>query len=172
MYTQDTAEKIVRGLQHASGAHVGAVLLHEFMVDLLGRKTAAALIFKSKADSDFCDTFAVSIVTKWIAAFILLVVNLGFLLFALLKGYSRGVKWQQQYVFACTLQVRSTSVCMRIHSLTHCGSTAALYLSPTAASGGGVIIRNINGDLDPRGCTSFRAGRSEFCAQCSSGSDH
>jgi hypothetical protein len=47
------ADKKIEKLRSTSGTHVGLEILHLFIVDLLGRDTATAKIFRSKTDNDF-----------------------------------------------------------------------------------------------------------------------
>ena len=92
-------------LEFAGDAHVGVVIMHEFIMDLLGRTTPEAKIFEEKTKADFQDVMVVSVLTKGLVLALLVLINLGCVWFTLLKSFSRGVNWQHQYLFACCIQI-------------------------------------------------------------------
>lgn len=103
---REEAQILASRLERATDAHVGIVILHTFVIDLLGGlQTAAGRIFASKTHADFLESRVVSLPTKMVVVFLLLVLNLFFVGFTVLRSYQRGLGWQQQYLFACLLQV-------------------------------------------------------------------
>jgi hypothetical protein len=92
-------------LSLTSDAHVGVEILHLFIMDILGRKTSAAKIFETKADEDFKHTSVVTFRMKAFAATALLLANIFFIYFAMIKGYIRGLTWQRAYLTGCIIQV-------------------------------------------------------------------
>jgi len=92
-------------LTRTSDAHRGVVIVHEFMLDLLGRDTAAAKIFANKADNDFKGMYHYHRFTKLVVVGIIVLINFGCIYYAMLKGFIRGESWQQQYLFACIFQL-------------------------------------------------------------------
>ena len=91
-------------LMIATDTHTGLEILHLFIKDLLGRSTAAATIFETKADEDFKHTEVVTRNAKRIAMLALAVLNVFFVYFAILTGFQRGITWQQSYLIACIIQ--------------------------------------------------------------------
>jgi len=91
-------------LMIATDAHTGLEILHLFIKDLLGRSTAAARIFETKADEDFKHTEVVTRGSKRFAMLTLAGLNFFFIYFAILTGFQRGITWQQSYLFACIIQ--------------------------------------------------------------------
>jgi hypothetical protein len=91
-------------LMIATDAHTGLEILHLFIKDLLGRSTAAARIFETKADEDFKHTEVVTRGAKRFAMLALAGLNFFFVYFAILTGFQRGISWQQSYLVACIIQ--------------------------------------------------------------------
>jgi hypothetical protein len=100
----DSAE-ICRTLINYSVQHAGLEILHLFMVDLLGRNTAAAKIFKEKFGEEFADSQVVLVAQKYAAGGLMFGLNAFFLYFVLLKGLEKGQAWQLQYVVCALIQV-------------------------------------------------------------------
>ena len=92
-------------LEFSGDSVIGMSILHEFVLDILGRDTPYGKIFVRKAHTDFRKMHVVSGVTKVLAGSIIALVNLFCLFYAVLKGYSKGVSWQQQFLFASILQL-------------------------------------------------------------------
>jgi hypothetical protein len=61
---------------------------------LLHRTTPAAKIFSSKSSEDFRYTMVVTKVSKAIAWITVILLNLLFIYFSILKGYVKGLEWQ------------------------------------------------------------------------------
>jgi hypothetical protein len=80
-------------------------ILHLFMVDLLGRSTAAAKIFKAKFGEEFADSPVVSIIHKYAVAGLLIGLNAFFLYFILLRERQRGDTRQLQYLVCAAIEI-------------------------------------------------------------------
>jgi len=103
--TQACAATALEEVQFSSEEVVGMRIIHEFILDILGRDTAHGKIFERKVHSEFKKTHAVYGTTKVVAVTLIVCVNIFCFIYAILKGYSRGWAWQMQYVLACTLQL-------------------------------------------------------------------
>lgn len=82
----------------------GYELLRLFVVDLLGRDTSAAIVFKTKTEME-CPAFTSSAIPKVFVLLLLLSLDAFFIYYAILKGFSKGLSWQGDYVKAWGLQV-------------------------------------------------------------------
>jgi hypothetical protein len=99
--TQSKYEK----LRLATDVQIGLELIHLFILDLLGRTTPVARIFLRKTEEDFRHSMIVSRFWKAVAWLIVIVLNLFFVYFSLLRGLQRGVDWQHSYMMACLFQL-------------------------------------------------------------------
>jgi hypothetical protein len=99
------AAKIIEALPNYSVQHAGLEILHLFMVDLLGRNTMAAKIFKEKFGEEFADSRVVYPAQKYSAGALLVGLNAFFMYFILLKGVQKGQAWQLQYLVCALIQV-------------------------------------------------------------------
>lgn len=105
-FVSTTAKTRLSRLAHATEAHVGVEILHTFILDLLGgTHTAAGQIMGQKLKADFRETAVVSFWMKAFAGLMLIAINIGCLLFAVLRANDRGLSWQRQYLFAALLQL-------------------------------------------------------------------
>jgi len=102
--TRSIAVETNKGLQYATDSHIGLDILHCFILDLLGRDTPAAKIFGAKSHEDFSHTYIVTKRFKLMVTFVLVVMNLFFVYFSLLRSYERGLSFQRAYVVACVVQ--------------------------------------------------------------------
>jgi hypothetical protein len=84
------AAAVSEALPNYSVHHAGLEILHLFMVDLLGRNTAAAKIFKEKFGEEFADSQVVVAAQKYVAAALLIGLNAFFMYFILLEGVEKG----------------------------------------------------------------------------------
>jgi hypothetical protein len=115
-----TASNVLRELQHVkhdvehssvmfrsavNDEQRGIDMLHLFILDLLGRDTAEANIYREKVDEDYTSMRIVGISHKVLCAFILIVLNVFFIYFAMLRGYQKGINWQQTYLRTCVIQL-------------------------------------------------------------------
>jgi hypothetical protein len=80
-------------------------MMHIFIMDLLGRETPAARIFESKSREDFIHTQVITTRTRVFCYLFLVLLNLFFVLYAILRGYSKGQEWQYAYLVACVSQI-------------------------------------------------------------------
>jgi hypothetical protein len=92
-------------LDNYSVQHAGLEILFLFMVDLLGRTTPAAKIFREKFGQEFSHSRVVVQAQKYLCAALLLGLNAFFMYFILLKGFQKGLAWQYQYLFCCLVQL-------------------------------------------------------------------
>jgi hypothetical protein len=99
------ATRLDEVLSNYSLQHAGLEMLHLFMLDLLGRKTIAAKIFREKFGEEFGHSRVVVVLQKYIAAAALLALNAFFIYFVMIKGVQKGRDWQLQYVTCCLIQV-------------------------------------------------------------------
>jgi hypothetical protein len=99
------AAEINDALPNYSVQHAGLEILHLFIVDLLGRNTAAAKIFKEKFGEEFADSQVVLPVQKYAAAALMIGLNAFFMYFVLLKGVQKGEAWQLQYLVCALIQM-------------------------------------------------------------------
>ena len=82
----------------------GLEILHLFIMDLLGKDSSAAMIFKSKLGEDFEETQVVKYDKKVVAAAVLVTANILFTYYTILYGSVRGEAWQMIYLGACLAQ--------------------------------------------------------------------
>ena len=105
----DTAQKVslqmIEKLKLASDAHAGVEILHLFILDMLGRDTSAARIFKQKSEEDFKRTQVVSGFSRMIAVVLLLVMNIIFAYYSALYGFTKGLAWQRIFLAAYIAQL-------------------------------------------------------------------
>lgn len=99
-----TSRGIADKLEVATDQHTGLEILHLFILDVLGRDTAAARIFESKAGEDFVTVRVVSRTTKMLAWCSVIFFNLFFVYFTIIKSYQKGVGWQRAYMTGCVTQ--------------------------------------------------------------------
>jgi hypothetical protein len=95
--------------------------LQLFIQDLLGRDTAAAKIFRAKADEDYSTMPVVKQWQKIVSAAVLVCWNLFFIYYSILRGYQKGIAWQRAFLMACIAQglieifLNETLECLYIH---------------------------------------------------------
>ncbi len=65
-----------------------------FVLDLLGRDTPVAKIFLVKSEEDFRHSMVISNTMKAVAWCLVIVLNLLFVYFSMLRGIQRGTAWQ------------------------------------------------------------------------------
>jgi hypothetical protein len=85
--------------------HAGFEMLHLFMLDLLGRTTVAAKIFREKFKEEFGQSRVVVRWHKYAAAGALVALNAFFIYFVMIRGIQKGRDWQLQYITCCAVQV-------------------------------------------------------------------
>ena len=118
----DTKSRIqIERLRNTTDQHQGMEIMHAFIIDLLGVGTPAAKIFKSMTYEEFKDSIVVTPMAKHIAWMAVLLLNIYFVYFSILRGMSTSIRWQQIYVMSCFLQilvevfVYETVECLWIH---------------------------------------------------------
>jgi len=99
------AERKIEMLKLVSDKLTGIEIIHFFIADLLGSTTAAAKIFEQIIKEEFKRTQIVTLSTKCIAGIILISMNIFFAYYSVLFGFTQGIVWQRQYVFACVVQM-------------------------------------------------------------------
>ena len=108
-------------LRFATDVQTGVELLHLFVLDLLGRDTPVAKIFLTKSEEDFRHTMVVSYWMKVAAWVAVVIINLFFVYFSMLRGLERGQRWQNLFLMACIVQFiievffYETSECAIVH---------------------------------------------------------
>ena len=95
----------IEKLRLATDEHTGLEILHLFVLDLLGRDTPAARFFEQKSDEDFKRTKVVTSATKAMAVAVLVVMKAFFAYYSVLYGFTKGLKWQRDYLLACITQM-------------------------------------------------------------------
>jgi hypothetical protein len=94
-------------------ATIGMEILHLFILDLLGRyslttlsslspytdlrETPAAKIFQMKSEEDFRHTMVVTKLFKAATWIFVIILNLSFIFFTMLRGLQRGQDWQVHF---------------------------------------------------------------------------
>jgi hypothetical protein len=99
------ASRVDKVLNNYSLQHAGLEMLHLFMLDLLGRNTIAAKIFREKFGEEFGHSRVVMAWHKYFAAAALFALNAFFVYFVMIKGIEKGRDWQMQYVTCCLAQI-------------------------------------------------------------------
>jgi hypothetical protein len=99
------AALLIQAIPQYSLHHAGLEILHHFMVDLLGRNTASAKIFREKFSEDFAPSRVVSVFQKCLSAAALVGLNAFFAYYILLKGLQKGQEWQLKYLLCSILQI-------------------------------------------------------------------
>jgi hypothetical protein len=103
-FSSDEATRLGAQLSNYSIHHAGLEILHLFMVDLLGRNTAAAKIFQEKFGEEFGHSRVVVLAQKGAAFATLFCLNAFFAYFILLKAFQKGFGWQLQYLVCSVIQ--------------------------------------------------------------------
>jgi hypothetical protein len=134
---KETEEKYDK-LKLATDAHTGLEMLHLFVLDLLGRDTPAAQIFSSKTSEDFRHAMIVSKSFKIFCWVTIVLLNLFFVFFAMLRGMERGSDWQMGYAVACVIQfiveifMFETIECIWVHYVIPDAASAEIYAAQHA----------------------------------------
>jgi hypothetical protein len=91
-------------LENYTVQHAGLEMLHLFMLDLLGRKTIAAKVFREKFGEEFGHSRVVVRSQKYFAVIALLGLNAFFIYYVLLRAAVKGRTWQYQFALCCAVQ--------------------------------------------------------------------
>jgi hypothetical protein len=105
MVAQKESAKKIEKLSIATDTHIGMEILHTFILDMLGRDTAAATIFRSNTEEEFRHAEVVTRRAKYGAGVMILVLNVFFAYYSVLKGFVKRVTWQYEYLIACIVQM-------------------------------------------------------------------
>ena len=99
----EEALKIGEQLEGADEDYKGVVIFHQFMLDLIGRNTPLAFVFSNHFFENFEKRKVSSILSKVIAGFLVVIMNIGFTYYTLLKSFERGKEWQVSFIkIGCT----------------------------------------------------------------------
>eukprot|EP01033_Poteriospumella_lacustris_P006017 gene6017-4318_t len=92
-------------LGHASDAEFAMTLLQTYLADFLGRReTYFGRLYLQFVHKDFVAEAAASETWQWCMVAFVAALNLGGLLFVVLKGVARGVGWQFIFLKSCLLE--------------------------------------------------------------------
>ena len=80
-------------------------MMHLFMCDLLGWGHPAQIIFETKTSEEFRHSMVVTNTAKVFAWALIIVMNLFFVYFSVLRGATREFAWQRNYCIACAIQL-------------------------------------------------------------------
>jgi hypothetical protein len=103
--SNETATTVGAELSHATVHDAGLTVLHLFIQDVLGRHSAAAKIFSNKFDENFAHVQSVSLLYKCFAILMIILSNVFFIYFTMLKAFVKGNSWQNSFVAACVVQM-------------------------------------------------------------------
>lgn len=114
------SERKYQKLKIAHNTHIGLELLHLFVLDLLGRTTPVAKIFRTKTEEEYISnipfahilisfrhSMVVTTMTKVFAWIIVVLINFFFIFFSILRGLERGYAWQRLFLMACVFRMFS-----------------------------------------------------------------
>ena len=99
------AKKRIQKLKSAGSNQAGLEIFHLFLIDLLGRQSAAAKIFENKLEEDFKEEKVIRWAWKGTSGIILLLLNILFPYYTMLYGSLRGMAWQWAFLSTCVAQV-------------------------------------------------------------------
>jgi hypothetical protein len=103
--SNETAMTVGAELSHATVHDAGLTVLHLFIQDVLGRHSTAAKIFSNKFDENFAHVQSVSLLYKCFAILMIILSNVFFIYFTMLKAFVKGNSWQNSFVAACVVQM-------------------------------------------------------------------
>jgi hypothetical protein len=98
------ANSKIKKLSLATDDHTGLEILHLFIIDLLGRDTPVAKIFRSKSSEDFRAEKVVTRRYKAVAWTVLVFLNVFFVYYTMLRGFVKGLAWQRSFLIGCVVQ--------------------------------------------------------------------
>jgi len=98
------ARRINKELWKQSDPRIGVEVLLLFMVDLLGRGTPVAKIFREKFNQEFERTELVSQAQVYIAMTVLVLANMFFVAYVIYIGFNKSSTWQYQFLWSCLAQ--------------------------------------------------------------------
>jgi len=92
----------------------GIGIIHILYYELLGKNTYAEKLFSMYIKKTFIKHANIDKKIKWIAALLLLSINVGSLIYIAFKGVIRGTKWQHIYLSACIINWISDICCVKM----------------------------------------------------------
>jgi len=95
----------INKLKTVNDNYIGLEMLHTFILDLLGYDSIAAKIFISKSDEDYSYTKSVSVKIKGLAWTGIIIINIFFVYYSMMRGMIRGRTWQYAYMYGCLAQL-------------------------------------------------------------------
>lgn len=98
-------KQIIEKLNQATNYDIGTEIIYLFIKDLLGRETPAAKIFEKKFNEENEHMEIVTVTAKRRAYVAVVGLNLFFMYYTLLRGFSKGLKWQYRFLFSCLIQI-------------------------------------------------------------------
>ena len=98
-------KQIIEKLNQATNYDRGTEIIYLFIKDLLGRETPAAKIFEKKFNEENEQMEIVTVTAKRRAYIAVVGLNLFFMYYTLLRGFSKGLKWQYRFLFSCLIQI-------------------------------------------------------------------
>lgn len=104
-YVKAQTDLITKDMQNKTDSQRGYDLLRIFILDILGRDTISARIFEKKSNEDIKNTRYVTFGMKGLAWSGVICTNLFFVYFTILKGYIKGIGWQQSFLAGCITQL-------------------------------------------------------------------
>lgn len=104
-HVQFQTDMITKDMRTKTDSQRGYELLRIFILDILGRDTVAARIFDTKSAEDIKNTRYVTFGMKGLAWSGVIFTNAFFVYFTILKGYIKGVGWQQSFLAGCITQL-------------------------------------------------------------------
>jgi len=119
--TASSGQEKLSKLKLAMNVHIGLEVMHLFIIDLLGKNTPAARIFSALTREEFQHSMVVTKAAKRLAWLTVLLLNIFFVYFSVLRGITRSVSWQRDYLLLCVAEflfeilVYETVECLWIH---------------------------------------------------------
>jgi hypothetical protein len=104
-YVKMQTDMVTKDMKTKTDSQRGYELLRIFILDILGRDTVAARIFDTKSAEDIKSTRYVTFGMKGLAWSGVIFTNAFFVYFTILKGYIKGVGWQQSFLAGCITQL-------------------------------------------------------------------
>ena len=94
----------VNKLRLACDEYMCLEIFHVFIKDLLGGDTSASRMFEIKSEEDFSQTKMVTMRAKYLAIICIIVINVFFVYYSVLRGYVKGIVWQRAFPTGCIIQ--------------------------------------------------------------------
>jgi hypothetical protein len=105
IFVENETKVKVKKFKHIDEKYVGLEMLHIFIIDLLGHDSIAAKIFITKSDIDYRYIETVSAKAKGLAWLGIIIMNLFFIYYSMMRGIIRGKSYQNAYLAGCIGQI-------------------------------------------------------------------